>query len=103
MGHLNDKHGMTLLGATPPGTCPECAVAHDPEAPHNQQSLAYQYKFYDKNGRWPSWADAMAHCSPEVKAATREILINNGIDPGEEPEAREIEITIEVKSEEAIQ
>jgi hypothetical protein len=68
MGQLQEKHGLTLLGNVPPGTCPECAVKHDPEMPHNQQSLAYQYKFYDKHGRWPTWADAMAHCSAETKA-----------------------------------
>lgn len=31
MGYLHEKHGMTLLGRTPEGTCPECAVKHDPE------------------------------------------------------------------------
>jgi len=50
------------------GQCPECAVVHDAEQPHNQQSLFYQYSFREKHGRWPTWADAMAHCSPEVKA-----------------------------------
>lgn len=67
MGYLKDVHGMTLLGRIPEGTCPECAVVHDPDQPHNQQSLAYQYKFYNKNGRWVTWTDAMEHCSPDVK------------------------------------
>jgi hypothetical protein len=58
---------MRLLPA-PKGTCPECAVDHDPTHPHNQQSLAYQYDFYGKQGRWPTWRDAMAHCSDEMKA-----------------------------------
>lgn len=79
MGHLNEKHGLTLLGNTPPGTCPECATAHAPEMPHNQQSLAYQYKFYDRCGRWPTWADAMAHCAPEVRAQWVEALKEHGI------------------------
>ena len=65
MGYLKEIHGMTLLGRTPEGTCPECAVKHDPEQPHNRDSLTYQYKFYDQHGRWPTWADAMAHC-PDV-------------------------------------
>lgn len=51
MGYLKDIHGMTLLGNVPEGTCPECAVPHDPEQPHNRDSLAYQYKFYDQHGR----------------------------------------------------
>lgn len=57
---------MTLLPA-PPGTCQQCAVAHAPEQAHNQQSLFYQYYFYGKNGRWPTWTDAIDHCAPELK------------------------------------
>lgn len=38
MGYLKEVHGMTLLGKTPEGTCPECAVKHDPEQPHNRDS-----------------------------------------------------------------
>jgi predicted glycoside hydrolase/deacetylase ChbG (UPF0249 family) len=79
-GHLQEKHGMTLFGNTPPGTCPECATTHDPDQPHNQQSLTYQYKFYDQHGRWPTWADAIAHCSPEVKQLWRESLKEHGIE-----------------------
>ncbi len=86
MGHLKEKHGMTLLGNTPPGTCPMCAVTHDPEMPHNLQSLAYQYKFYDIHGRWPTWADAMAHCSDEIKAYWCSALAERGIVVDEENE-----------------
>ena len=73
------KHiqGMTLIGRTPEGTCPECAVKHDPEQPHNQDSLTYQYKFYDQHGRWPTWADAMAHCSDELKKELDKIRRNS--------------------------
>ena len=60
--------GGMLIGKTPEGTCPECATTHKPEMPHNQQSLAYQYKFREKHGRFPTWADAMAHCTEEVRA-----------------------------------
>ncbi len=31
MGYLHKVHGMTLLGKTLEGTCPECAVKHSPE------------------------------------------------------------------------
>lgn len=44
MGYLKKIYGMALLGKTQDGTCPECAVKHDPEQPHNRDSLAYQYK-----------------------------------------------------------
>lgn len=79
MGYLNDRHGMMLLGRTPPGTCPMCAVKHDPGQPHNRDSLTYQYKFYDEHGRWPTWADAMAHCTPEVKEYWVQALTARGV------------------------
>jgi hypothetical protein len=50
-----------------------------PTQPHNQQSLAYQYDFYGKNGRWPTWADAMAHCDESVKAQWTAALKERGI------------------------
>lgn len=55
------------LMKTAPGTCPECGVKHKPEEPHDRGSIAYQYSFYNKHGRWPTWADAVAHCSDEMK------------------------------------
>lgn len=84
MGYLKERHGAVLLGKTPEGTCPMCAVKHEPEMPHNRDSLCYQYKFYDQHGRWPTWADAMAHCAPEVKAIWRRELEARGVEVGEE-------------------
>lgn len=60
------------------GKCPECAVKHEPDQPHNAQSLAYQYDFRARHGRWPTWADAIAHCSPEVQAAWKRALQEQG-------------------------
>lgn len=80
MGYLKEKHGMMLLGKTPEGTCPMCAVAHNPAFPHNRDSLVYQYKFYDENGRWPTWSDAMAHCSEEMKGVWTEELKKRGVE-----------------------
>ena len=51
-----------------PGTCPICATKHDAAMPHNAQSLYYQYRFYGIRGRWPTWADAIAHCDGHVRA-----------------------------------
>lgn len=79
MSHLQDEHGVTLLGNTPAGTCPMCATKHGPKEPHNQTSLTYQYKFYDEFGRWPTWADAMAHCDEDMKAAWIATLEERGI------------------------
>jgi len=80
MGYLKERHGMTLLGKTPEGTCPICDVKHDPKQPHNRDSLAYQYKFYDENGRWPTWADAMAHCPEDIKGFWTKALRERGVE-----------------------
>ena len=39
--------GMDQVRILPPkpGTCPECAVDHDPAMPHNRDSLFYQMRF----------------------------------------------------------
>jgi hypothetical protein len=50
-----------------PDVCQACAVKHSPEQPHNQQSLYWQYWFHGKHQRWPTWADAMAHCEPDIR------------------------------------
>ena len=51
---------MQLL-PSPPGVCPICATDHRPELPHNALSMYYQFRFYGVRGRWPTWADAVAH------------------------------------------
>lgn len=57
------------------GTCPICAVDHSPDDPHNQESLYYQYRFFGIRGRWPTWADAIAHCDPAKQQFWKEELI----------------------------
>lgn len=70
---------MTLL-PPPPDTCQQCAVKHDPTHPHNQQSLFWQYWFFMKHERWPTWKDAMEHCSDEMKAFWISALKEHGVD-----------------------
>ncbi len=41
--------------------------AHDADQPHDAQSLYYQYAFYGEHGRWPTWKDALEHCSEPVR------------------------------------
>ena len=79
MGYLKERFGMIMPGKGPEGTCPMCAVKHDPRQPHNRDSLAYQYKFYDMNGRWPTWKDAMEHCPDVVKEYWTEALVERGV------------------------
>lgn len=64
---MSARGSMTLLPPAP-DVCQSCAVDHEPEQPHNQQSLYYQYWFYGQFGRWPTWHDAMSHCPDEIKA-----------------------------------
>jgi hypothetical protein len=52
----------------PPGHCPECAIKHDADQPHNRDSIFYQMKFKMDKGRDPTWHDAVEHCSEEVKS-----------------------------------
>jgi hypothetical protein len=63
-----------------PGSCPACGrfPAHDPKDPHDAQSLYYQYSFYGRHGRWPTWADAVAHCDDDRKRWWREELSRGG-------------------------
>lgn len=82
MGHLKEKYGMMMIGRTPEGTCPECAVKHDQKQPHNRDSLTYQYKFYDQKGRWPTWEDAMAHCPDNIKEYWKKELKKRGVNIG---------------------
>lgn len=81
MRMIPGKHiGTFAMLPARPGACPECAVKHDPKLPHDQQSLFYQYKFFGDNVCWPSWEDAMAHCSDEMKEAWRWALREQGVE-----------------------
>lgn len=66
------KEGILMPCA--PDVCQECAVKHDQKMPHNLESLYYQYKFYQANGRWPGWLDAMTHCSDDIQVAWKDAL-----------------------------
>ena len=63
-------------GILPPASdkCPVCATEHGPAEPHNAQSLYYQMAFRGKQGRFPTWADAIAHCEEPLRIAWREEL-----------------------------
>jgi hypothetical protein len=85
LGGMDTEKDFVPVGAfkllpAPPGTCPECAVAHEPEMPHNAQSLHYQYHFYGRHGRWPDWRDAMAHCTQQMKTVWINRLTLMGVD-----------------------
>jgi hypothetical protein len=70
-----------LLLPPDPNVCQQCAVVHEKGQPHNQESLHWQYYFYFENGRWPTWDDALAHCSEQVKLIWWNELNRYGITP----------------------
>ncbi|WP_342505660.1 hypothetical protein [Sporosarcina sp. FSL K6-2383] len=81
-GHLEKETGFMMIDNVPEGKCKVCATGHSEDQPHNQQSIHYQYKFYDENGRWPTWNDAMKHCSDDVKKYWSNALKSKDIDIG---------------------
>lgn len=72
-----------------PGKCPICAADHPAEFSHNRDSLYYQMRFRQENGRFPTWKDAAAHCTEEIKRqwaaayAERGIKIDIGLENGD--------------------
>lgn len=70
--------GLTLLPVKE-GVCQECGTDHRAESPHNQQSLYWQCAFYGQHGRWPTWADAMAHCDDQTKQLWTQELAKLGV------------------------
>lgn len=72
------KEGTLLPPAA--DKCQMCAVKHEPEQAHDGKSLYYQMWFKKNYGRWPTWADAIEHCTPEVKAFWVEQLKKHGIE-----------------------
>lgn len=59
--------GKLMLLPPPEGHCRICAVKHEPEMPHNAQSMFFQMRFKLRYGRDGTWADAIAHCSDAMK------------------------------------
>ena len=57
-----------------PNNCQMCAVDHATDQPHDHGSLFYQMKFNQEHGRFPTWEDAMAHCSEEVRTQWGSLL-----------------------------
>lgn len=59
--------------------CQTCGTEHSAELPHNPYSLYYGVAFKLEHDRSPSWHDAMAHCTEEVKQQWIEALKSRGI------------------------
>jgi hypothetical protein len=77
-GKAEEKPATMHLLPAAPDKCPECAVDHEPWQAHNKDSLFYQMQFYGRHRRWPVWADAVAHCAPEIAAVWEAELRKGG-------------------------
>ncbi len=60
------------------GLCQICAVDHQATFPHNKDSLFYQMQFKGRFDRWPTWADAVAHCDAQMQSAWKKLLSQGG-------------------------
>lgn len=70
---------MSVTFLPPPaGACPHCALFHEDDEPHDPQSPYYRSHFYAEHARWPTWADAIAHCSDEMHDIYRMLLVPLG-------------------------
>lgn len=78
---MRPSDGMEEIRITAPGpgTCPICATIHDERDPHDRDSLYYQNRFYKAHKRFPSWLDAMRHCTDMTKAVWVDKLNKRGI------------------------
>ena len=72
------KDATWTLLPPPFGVCSQCGRDHHPDEPHDAQSILYQYSFYAEHERWPSWADAMAHCDEALQELWRDALRKRG-------------------------
>jgi hypothetical protein len=77
---MSDTNGTMFLLPPAADRCQVCASKHEPELPHNAQSLYYQTAFNMEHGRAPNWLDAMANCTDEMKATWTAALIDRGVD-----------------------
>lgn len=81
---ISEKANAATLLPPSPDVCQICATDHPFDEPHNQESLYYQYRFRATHGRWPTWTDAMAHCTKDIQTVYRidiiKLLKERGMD-----------------------
>lgn len=93
MAKRNIEIAKPMLLPPPDGHCRICAVKHEPEQPHNAQSIFYQIRFKLRYGRDSTWADAIAHCDELAQNHWKKSLVDknawteppNGVAPISEP------------------
>lgn len=73
------REGQVSILPPMEGACWVCGDIHNSRDPHNAGSLLYQHRFRKRNGRYPTWEDAMSHCSRKVKEKWAARLREKGI------------------------
>lgn len=69
----------------PEGFCPECGVQHAEALPHDPTTMVFIANFRQKcievgvEPRWPTWRDAMRHCTPQVQDNWTKALEQKGV------------------------
>ena len=86
---MRNGMGEVRITAPVPGTCPVCATKHEEQEPHDLNSLYYQNQFFKAHKRFPTWADALRHCSQMTKTVWVEKLKKAGIEIVFPPEKSE--------------
>ena len=79
-GEVTQSVSRGMMLPAKEGTCEWCAVEHKSNLPHDATSMFYQYRFYNENGRWPDWRDALAHCLDKMKEFWKSELKKANID-----------------------
>lgn len=84
-GEVVDSKTVPFNILPPPASaCQTCGREHDPALPHDAQRLYYQYAFYAEHGRWPTWRDAVAHCSEDIRSQWEKHLREAGAWPADD-------------------
>lgn len=61
------------------GLCEVCEWDHEAGMPHNLETQFYRIQFWARFGRGPTWADACAHCGPQMRAMWKKWLSGFGV------------------------
>ena len=73
------REGQVCILPPREGACWYCGDFHNSRDPHNLNSLLYQHRFRKRNGRYPTWADAMSHCNRKTKEKWIDRLVRRGV------------------------
>lgn len=56
------------------GPCTICGEEHPENYPHNALGEVYRKWFLERFGRYPTWDDALEHCSADMRSAFKQTM-----------------------------